>query len=241
MIISSIFSTWRPKMELNRIELHWSLSIVDNFSLIDNLSWTNLCSSVQSYILIVGYTCIVYRVALTKKSNEMLPASLRLSETLNLSYFWELSGPAIVGTIWQNRLQIPLEHAWSTKSQNCISSINDAFKNKFLTSLCSSFLVHFLPLARSEFSRGPHVSKFLSFDFDLCVWMEGEASLPLLPLKHFFTCSTCVCAGCSMAVCPFCHICHKMLFPLLLGGILFGGELCCAFALPQLPRIVSRV
>ena len=83
-------------------------------------------------------------------------------------------------------------------------------------------------VARSEFSRGPHVSKFLSFDFDLCVWMEGEASLPLLPLKHFYTCSTCVCAGCSMAVCPFCHTCHKMLFPLLLEGILFRGELCCA-------------
>ena len=82
--------------------------------------------------------------------------------------------------------------------------------------------------ARSEFSRGPHVSKFFSFDFDLCVWMEGEASLPLLPLKHLYTCSTCVCAGCSMAVCPFCHICHKMLFPLLLEGILFRGELCCA-------------
>ena len=58
--------------------------------------------------------------------------------------------------------------------------------------------------------------------------MEGEASLPLLPLKHLYTCSTCVCAGCSMAVCPFCHICHKMLFPLLLEGILFRGELCCA-------------
>ena len=58
--------------------------------------------------------------------------------------------------------------------------------------------------------------------------MEGEASLPLLPLKHLYTCSTCVCAGCSMAVCPFCHTCHKMLFPLLLEGILFRGELCCA-------------
>ena len=49
--------------------------------------------------------------------------------------------------------------------------------------------------------------------------------MPLLPLNHLCSCFTCVCAGCSVAVCPFCLLCQIVLFPLLLEGKPFWGEL----------------
>ena len=49
--------------------------------------------------------------------------------------------------------------------------------------------------------------------------------MPLLPLNHLCSSFTCVCAGCSVAVCPFCLLCQIVLFPLLLEGKPFWGEL----------------
>ena len=75
---------------------------------------------------------------------------------------------------------------------------------------------------------------FLSFALT-CVECEQSTLMPLLPLNHLYTFTTCVCAGCSVAVCPFCLLCQIVLFPLSLEGKPFRWA--CS---PPVVRIVSN-